>query len=882
LLEEKQHKLTLENAIQVYSNSKSWKMTAPLRKIHSKLFGTAHKAIKVSTQIVGCKPNAINDNCESRIIKIDKGPIKKEIKDAEEYIEAFRKGKKFQIEHKVIRENKQPVVSVIIPTFNKIEYTLACLKSIEKNTDSSIPLEFIVVNDCSTDETRKILSSIRGIRLINNNQNMGFIGSCNRGARKARGKHLLFLNNDTIVLKDTISNLLKTMELNSVGAVGGMIINPHAKLQEAGSIIWSDGSCLGYGRGKNPEKSEYNFLREVDYCSGALLMTSKLLWNKIGGFDNLYSPGYYEETDYCMKLRKNCYKVIYQHLAKIIHFEFTSTNQDKAISLQRKNHKTFFARWDKKLKTHYTPLNKNILKARTRSKEKRVLYLDDRVPDPLMGSGYPRSYDILNKLIKLGYQITLYPLCTQLIENVDLVKKLQQQGVEIIYNREDFEEFLQSRSDFYDTIFLSRPHNVEKAWPAIQKYNNQAKVIYDAEAIFALREIKYREVNGIELTKKEKEKLLSKEINLIKIAKKTIVVSENEKKIFEDLGVKNVSILGHKRSITPTKTKFEDREGILFVGSILDENKRNPNYDSLKYFIKKVLPLVQKQLKCNFYIVGTNNSKKIQNLSNDHIKVIGRVEDLTKYYNKCRVFVVPTRFAAGIPYKLHEATSFGIPSVITELIGTQMKWKNDKHCLIAKNSKEFSEKIVELYNDKTLWNKLRENSLEDVKKTCDPKVFDSKIERIFLGKERYAFFHIPKTGGTTIRKKLEKHYNQEQLLNLYKNSKMSPYNKPILSKEFVDSLDKEKIKIVFGHTVSQLNLDLLGLNFRKIMFLRNPVDRIVSLYNYRRTTYEKFNECAEYLTILSPSKRILPFKEWFMNNLEEIYMSLTMNIILKF
>jgi len=655
------------------------------------------------------------------------------------YLQVAEKGKgwikKFKnnaVFEEGFEKNDSPIVSIIIPVFNKIEYTLLCLKSLKENAIHK-SLEIIIVNDCSTDQTRDILEGISGIHLINNAKNKGFIASCNAGAKKARGKYLLFLNNDTQLLEGTITYLVKTMKLDFVGAVGGKIILPNGRLQEAGSIIWKNGFCLGYGRGQNPENPEFNFVREVDYCSAALFMTSKSIWNEIGGFDTLYSPGYYEETDYCMKLRENGYRVMYQPLARIIHYEFTSSNRDKAIFMQKTNHKKFFARWYERLKTHLAPLESNIIKARSRSNQKRILYLDDRVPDPMMGRGYPRAYDILNKNIFSGYQITLYPLGTPHIENPYLLNEIQQKGVEIIINHHNFTTFLEERSTLYDVIFISRPNNMKNVLSAIQKVKNQAEIIYDVEAIFALRKIKFQEIVGNIVTDKEKEKLLKEETNLVKIADKTIVVSESEKKILEKLGIKNVSLLGHKINIKLTDESFENREGILFVGSIPihEEHLENPNYDSLIYFINEVFPEVREKLQCNFYIIGTNQSSNIQDFADDHIKVIGKVQDLYKYHNRCKIFVVPTRFAAGIPYKLHEATSYGIPSVITEIIGKQVSWKDAKHCLIAKNSKDFSEKIIKLYNSKSLWTKLRENSLEDIRKSCNPTVFDDQVDKIF-------------------------------------------------------------------------------------------------------------------------------------------------------
>ena len=90
-------------------------------------------------------------------------------------------------------------------------------------------------------------------------------------------------------------------------------------LQEAGSLIWQDGSCLGYGRGDDPEQPEYMFRRDVDYCSGAFLLFRKQDFAALQGFDEAFAPAYYEESDFCIRLRKSGKRVVYDPRAVITH-----------------------------------------------------------------------------------------------------------------------------------------------------------------------------------------------------------------------------------------------------------------------------------------------------------------------------------------------------------------------------------------------------------------------------------------------------------------------------------------------------------------------------------------------------------------------------------
>ena len=118
------------------------------------------------------------------------------------------------------------------------------------------------------------------------------------------GAALLLLNNDAQLLPGRRRGGTGEPSRGdpSIGAVGGRVILSDGTLQEAGSIVWNDGTCLGYGRGRSPNDPEFMFRRDVDYCSGAFLLTPTALFRRLGGFDERYAPAYYEETDYCVRL----------------------------------------------------------------------------------------------------------------------------------------------------------------------------------------------------------------------------------------------------------------------------------------------------------------------------------------------------------------------------------------------------------------------------------------------------------------------------------------------------------------------------------------------------------------------------------------------------
>lgn len=264
----------------------------------------------------------------------------------------------------VVGEGALPGASIVIPVYNKVEYTEKCLAQLFATLPHNFRGEIIVVDDASSDATPEALARWARkddrITVLRNERNQGFIHSCNRGAEAARGEVLVFLNNDTLPQPGWLPPLLRVFrERPDAGAVGGKLLYPDGTLQEAGGIIFSDASGCNFGRkDKSPHSPLYSFLREVDYCSGALLATPRALFLSLGGFDTRYAPAYYEDTDYCFSLREAGRKVYYQPESVIIHFEGVSSGTDirnGVKSHQATNRGKFMEKWRHVLERHPAP-----------------------------------------------------------------------------------------------------------------------------------------------------------------------------------------------------------------------------------------------------------------------------------------------------------------------------------------------------------------------------------------------------------------------------------------------------------------------------------------------------------------------------------------------
>ena len=629
----------------------------------------------------------------------------------------------------------QPTVSIILVFYNQVRLSLLCLESIVKNADESY--EIIIVDNNSNDSTSKLLKTLKNATVIRNQVNLGFVKAVNSGASRARGKYLLLLNNDATLAPKALSRGVSVFRTQkNVGAVGGKIKLLDGSLQEAGSIIWDNGACSGYGRNGNPDSPEFNFTRDVDYCSGAFLLTSINLFQEVGGLDEAFSPAYYEESDFCVRLQEKGFRIVYEPSVEITHYEFASTGGlQEAKVLQASHQKDFYSKHFDYLRTQHKHSSANITHARFANQYPHLLMIDDRVPHPDLGAGYPRCNDILFELSKMPINVTFYPLLFPDDPWIDIHSTLPG-NIEVMRARgkEGLLDFLTLREGSYQFILISRIHNMEFFRHIIsdrESLIDEVEIIYDAEALTATREIRRRALTPTPLTKEEELGLIRSEIDQTKIANSVIAVSQREAEIYQENGVSNVHVLGHMIEATPGDSTFEDRTGFLFVGALRDDG--SPNVDSLLWFLINVFPLVEEKIPgVEFHIVGENSASSLIAVDKPNVLFHGKLRNLETIYNRCRVFIAPTRFAAGIPHKIHEAGEMGVPCVASKLLAEQLQWSHNKELLTGLTARDFADQCVRLHQDGELWEKIRENSLEAIKQECSKTKFKDTLEQLFL------------------------------------------------------------------------------------------------------------------------------------------------------
>src|SRR5262249_6104436 len=143
------------------------------------------------------------------------------------------------------------------------------------------------------------------LRIVKTHQNVGFLRNCNNAASQARGRHILLLNNDTVVLPGWLEALYHTIEADpSIAIVGSKLLYPDGNIQEAGGGLLASGDGVSVGRWLrvgdhdipvNRDEPVFNIERETDYITGASILVRRTFWQSVGGFDERYQNAYCED-----------------------------------------------------------------------------------------------------------------------------------------------------------------------------------------------------------------------------------------------------------------------------------------------------------------------------------------------------------------------------------------------------------------------------------------------------------------------------------------------------------------------------------------------------------------------------------------------------------
>jgi len=607
----------------------------------------------------------------------------------------------------------EPRVSIIIPVHNHFAHTYHCLAALAAH-GAPCGWEVIVVDDASSDETAAALAQIAGIRVVRNRRNLGFVETCNRGAGVARGEIVVFLNNDTQVQPGWLAPVLALFDERAcAGIVGSRLVYPDGRQQEAGGIVFGDGSAWNYGHLDDPHKPEFCYVRAVDYVSGAALAIRRTLFEGLGGFGQAFAPGYYEDADLAFRVREAGFEVWYHPHSVVVHCEGVSAGTDASAHTGMKRFQslhqvTFKQLWAQQLQ-HHGRRGEQLDVQRERHIRGRVLVVDVYMLQPDRESGSVRMTNVMRILRDMGYQLTFAALSLEAPQ--PYVANLQRLGVEVLYRPyvRTPEQHLRKLGGRYDLVLLSRADSAARLLDVARRHCPRARVVFDTVDLHFLREQRLAALTQARAIAAQAQRRRREELALIARADTTLVVSTAERELLtRECPGADVRILSNVHEVHGRGRPFAQRRGLLFIGAFAHP----PNVDAVLWFCEHVLALVTAHdPDITLTVIGAAPPDRLRALAGAQVRIAGHVPDVAPYFEQARLSVAPLRYGAGVKGKINQSLAFGLPVIATTVAAEGMYLQDRESVMLADEPAHFARAIHEAYHHEALWEQLSDGGL---------------------------------------------------------------------------------------------------------------------------------------------------------------------------
>ncbi|OGA74840.1 MAG: hypothetical protein A3G81_16860 [Betaproteobacteria bacterium RIFCSPLOWO2_12_FULL_65_14] len=611
--------------------------------------------------------------------------------------------------------HEKPAVSIVIPVHNKFAVTYTCLASLAAALNKAT-CEVIIVDDGSSDETAEIEKVVSGVTVVRHKTAQGFVLACNAGGEKARGEYVLMLNNDTEVMSGWLDELLEPFSrFANVGMTGAKLIYPDGSLQEAGGIVWGNGQPWNVGRNGNPYEPRYNYVRQVDYLSGACIMLPTALWKKLQGFDRHFAPAYYEDTDLAFRVRAAGYKTVYTPFCEVVHYEGVSNGTSTAGSglkrFQAINEPKFRARWAAAFRNNGVVGRDTPHLAQDRNVHLRALVLDAQTLTPDMDAGSYAAMQEIRLLQSLGFKVTFVP--ANIAYMGGYTEALQRMGVEVLYApfALSMSDVIERRGAEFNLVYIARYGVAQQVIDTVRAKAPNAKVVLNIHDLHFLREV--REALHAKDGALMQKAVATRDAELAVMRKVDLVVSysDTEHAVIESHNLDSTRV-ARVPWVVETADKvpgYEARKDIAFLGGF----GHRPNVEAVEWFVREVMPLIRERLPgVRLLVYGSRAPESLKALEAPDVVLKGFVKTTEEVYDSARIFVAPLLTGAGLKGKVIGAFARGIPTVMTPTAAEGTGATHGQQAMVVTKPGDWAAAIARLYKDRSAWQTMSERARE--------------------------------------------------------------------------------------------------------------------------------------------------------------------------
>jgi glycosyltransferase involved in cell wall biosynthesis len=497
-----------------------------------------------------------------------------------------------------------------------------------------------------------------------------------------------------------------------VGVAGARLIYPDGTLQEAGGIVGRFGEALNWGNGADPDDPRFGHLRDADYVSGAALMIPRALFESLGGFDEEFAPGYYEDTDLCFRVRERAgRRVVVQPLARVVHLEGGTAGRDTAVAgmkaHQLANRRRFFRRWRRVLEAH-RPAGEEVEREAERLVTRRALFVDEAVPTPDRDAGSNAAFEHMRLLQALGYKVSFVASC-DLRPRGGYTAALQRLGIECLHAPQvnSVEEALRRQHRTPpDLVYLHRGSNAARYGGLVRAMFPEARLLYSVADLHFLRLAREAELTGDPARREEAARSEALELLAIRGADSVIVHSHAEAALLaERVPEARVHVVPWTVRGERVAAPAAERRGLAFIGGY----GHRPNVDAALHLVGEVMPEAWRELPgLPCLLAGSDMPREVAALEGEAVEALGHVPDLRSLFARVGCTVAPLRYGAGIKGKVLTSLAHGIPCVMSPVAAEGIAFPEALRWLVAETPAGMAAKLVALHRDDALAEALSE------------------------------------------------------------------------------------------------------------------------------------------------------------------------------